>query len=62
MVIASGSLIMSYTLGIMYSSVKSFMSASSDLEGMYANILAIICLNDDCIWSWIFSGIFDIRS
>ncbi len=50
-VIASGSLIMSYTLGIMYSSVKSFMSSSSDLEGMYANILDIICLNDDCICS-----------
>ena len=59
-VIASGSLIMSYTLGIMYSSVKSFMSSSSDLEGMYANILVIICLNDDCMCSWIFSGMFDI--
>ena len=46
----------------MYSSVKSFMSFSSDLEGMYANILDIICLNDDCIWSWIFSEMFDIRS
>lgn len=59
-VIASGSLIMSYTLGIMYSSVKSFMSDISDLDGMYANILAIICLNDDCICSWIFSEMFDI--